>query len=139
MQGVDCDQGYEITTKIIDGKKTITVCGGSVVGEVYGLFWIADRLRVIGDVPEINTVRQPELKIRFSGGRTKEQMRQSLRNGATWVSGSHSVNQLIPWDAEPERTTHAKNREELKELIEYAHSLHLKYIVYEDEFSYHPT
>ena len=66
-------------------------------------------------------------------------MRQALRYGATWVWGSHTVNKLIPWDSEPEKTQNAKNRGELKELIDYAHSLHLKFIVYEDEFSYHPT
>lgn len=133
------EQGYEIVTKTIDGRKVMLVSGECILAEAYGLFWIADRLKVSGKVSEINTVREPELKIRFSGGGSKPQMRQSLLNGATWVWGSHSANKLIPWDAEPERTQNAKNREELKELIDYAHSLHLKYIVYEDEFSYHPT
>ncbi len=66
-------------------------------------------------------------------------MRQALRYGATWVSGGFSVNELVPWSVEPERTHNAGNREKLTELVDYAHSLHLKFIVYEDEFSFHPT
>ena len=139
LTGVQDEQGYEITTKTINGKRVMVVSGGSILGEAYGLFWIADRLKVTGSIPNINTIRIPELKIRFSGGNSKSQMRQALRYGATWVWGSHTVNNLIPWDSEPEKTQNAKNREELKELIQYAHSLHLKFIVYEDEFSYHPT
>ncbi|NQU52089.1 MAG: hypothetical protein HQ522_06075 [Bacteroidetes bacterium] len=139
LKGLNCEQGYEIITKKIDEKNLMVVSGGSILGEAYSLFWILDRLKVNGKIPEINTIREPELKIRFSGGGTKALMRQALRNGATWVWGSHSVNQLIPWDAEPERTENKKNRAEINELIKYAHSLHLKYIVYEDEFSYHPT
>ncbi|MEA3478541.1 MAG: hypothetical protein U9R60_10215 [Bacteroidota bacterium] len=139
LRGVNCEQGYEIVTLTTDSRKTIFVSGGSILGEAYGLFWISDRLKVNGTVSDINTVREPELKIRFAGGNSKSQMRQALRYGATWVWGSHTVNHLVPWDSEPERTQNAKNREELKELIDYAHSLHLKFIVYEDEFSFHPT
>lgn len=139
LKGGYGEQGFEIVTNTIDGRKVMVVSGGSVLGEAYGLFWILDRLKVKGSLPDINTIREPQLKIRFSGGRSKEQMRQALRNGATWVWGGHSANQLIAWDSEPERTQNEKNRAELKELIDYAHALHLKYIVYEDEFSYHPT
>ena len=57
----------------------------------------------------------------------------------TWVSGGVSVNHLVPWNSDAEAATNAKNRVELKKLIDYAHRLHLKYLVYEDEFSYHPS
>ncbi len=139
LTGTSGEQGYEIVTRLMDGIKVMIVSGGSILGEAYGLFWISDRLKVTGTISDINTVREPELKIRFAGGNSKSQMRQALRYGATWVWGSHTVNHLVPWDSEPERTQNAKNREELKELIDYAHSLHLKFIVYEDEFSFHPT
>ncbi len=139
LQATYGEQGYEIVTKSINGRKVILVSGGSVLGEAYGLFWIADRLKVNGFIPNINTIREPELKIRFLSGSSKSEVRDALRYGATWVWGSHTVNHLVPWNAEPERTQNTKNREELKELIDYAHSLHLKYIIYEDEFSYHPT
>jgi hypothetical protein len=133
------DQAFQIITKKINNNNLIIVSGGSIIGDVNGIFWIIDRLKVNGSIPDINTIREPELKIRFSGGGSKSQIRRALRYGATWVWGNHSVNNLVPWDSEPERTENAKNREELKELIDYAHSLHLKCIVYEDEFSYHPT
>ena len=133
------EQSFQITTTEINSDKVMVVSGGSILGEVYGLFWICDRLKVNGYIPDIDTMREPELKIRFTSGNSKEQMRQALRYGATWVWGGHTINNLVPWDAEPEKTENAKNRKELKELIDYAHSLHLKFIVYEDEFSYHPT
>ena len=133
------EQSFQIITAKIDSKNVMIVSGGSILADAYGIFWIIDRLKVNGNIPDINTVREPELKIRFLSGSSKSQLQDALRYGATWVWGSHTVNHLVPWDAEPERTQNAKNREELKELIDYAHSLHLKYIIYEDEFSYHPT
>lgn len=133
------EQGYQIITKNIDSKKLILVAGGSILAEVYGIFWILDRIKVFKTLPDINTIRQPKLEIRFTNGNSKEKMKQALRYGATWVWGAFNVNQLVPWDSEPERTENLKNREKLKELIDYAHSLHLKYIVYEDEFSFHPS
>jgi len=139
LQATYGEQCYEIVTKSIEGRKVILVSGGSVLGVAYGLFWIADRLKVNGFIPNINTIREPELKIRFLSGSSKSEVRDALRYGATWIWGSHTVNHLVPWNAEPERTQNAKNREELIEVIDYAHSLHLKYIIYEDEFSYHPT
>lgn len=131
--------GYRIASVSNQEKRTILISGSDILGATYGLFWISDRIKVSASLPEIDVIREPELEIRFSGGSTKDQMRQALRNGATWVWGSHSVNQLIPWDSEPEASVNAKNRKETQELIDYAHSLHLKFIVYEDEFSYHPS
>ena len=71
LEDIDCEQGFEIVTKSIDGRKVMVVSGGSILGETYGLFWISDRLKVTGTIPDINTVREPELKIRFAGGNTK--------------------------------------------------------------------
>jgi hypothetical protein len=139
LQGIEDSQGYEIVTTNVNGNKIMVVSGGSILGEVYGLYWILDRMKVFGRIPALNIKRIPEMKIRFTGGGTKEAMQNALRVSATWVNGGYSVNNLVPWDSEPEKTTNAKNREELRQLIEYAHRLHLKFFVYEDEFSYHPT
>ena len=139
LERVGDEQRYQIRTVAADGGRTIIVAGSSVIGDVYGLYWIWDRLRVLKELPDINITRVPKLNIRFTGGETKEAIRNALRYGATWVSGGHSVNHLIPWDVEPERTNNVKNREETRELIDYAHSLHMKFLVYEDEFSYHPS
>jgi hypothetical protein len=139
LSGITEKQGYEIITKVIDGHKVMIVSGGSIIGDVYGLYWLWDRLRVFKELPDINVSRLPKLKIRFTGGETKEAINNALRYGATWVSGGISVNHLVPWDAEPEKSNNEKKREEIRELIMYAHSLHLKFLVYEDEFSYHPS
>ena len=139
LQRVEDPQGYEIITTNFDGNRVIVVSGGSILAEAYGLYWMLDRLRINRSIPDINILRIPELKIRFAGGGSKEAMHMALRYGATWVRGGHTVNNLVPWDAEPEKTENAKHREETLELIEYAHKLHLKFFVYEDEFSCHPS
>jgi len=90
-------------------------------------------------VPEINVTRVPVLKIRFGGaGGSKDEMKRALRYGANWVGGENPL-ALVPWDAEPEKTENEKNREKTRELIKYAHSLHMKYFTAGDEFSYHPS
>lgn len=139
LQKLDDPQGYQLITTRVNGNKILVVSGGSILGDVYGLYWIWDRFKVFGEIPEMNTVRTPKLKNRFTSGNSKAAMQNALRYSANWVWGGPSINQLVPWDNEPERSANAKNRNNLKELIDYAHKLHLKFFVYEDEFSYHPS
>jgi len=132
-------QAYQIRTLTIDGKRTVIVAGGSIIGDVYGLYWIWDRLRVQKCVPDLNVTHIPALKIRYAGGGSEEALRAALRYRATWVSCPYSVNQLVPWNAEPEGSENAIYREKAKKYIAAAHALHFKVLVHEDEFSYHPT
>ncbi|HQK78020.1 MAG TPA: hypothetical protein PKZ25_17630, partial [Candidatus Hydrogenedentes bacterium] len=46
LSGVTKPDGYEIVTMPGDGGRTMVVAGGSVLGDVYGLYWLWDRLRV---------------------------------------------------------------------------------------------
>ncbi|NIA31026.1 MAG: hypothetical protein GWP06_14070, partial [Actinobacteria bacterium] len=146
LQKLDDEQGYEIISKNIDGNRLMIVSGGSVIGDVNGLYWIWDRLRVYKTLPEINIVRVPALKTRISlawgrhgsGGNSREEMINALRYSINWVSGP-AVLDLVPWNAEPEATENAKNRERVRELIKIAHSLHLKYFSFANEFTYHPS
>jgi hypothetical protein len=138
--------GYAIRTVDRDGARTVLVSGGSVIGEVYGLYRICDRVRVYGHVPEIDTVRVPAMKMRFGatwgrhglGGSSQEQMRTALRQSINWVSGP-AVLDLVPWNSEPEAALNAENREKARELIDYAHSLHMKYFSFANEFTFHPS
>ena len=146
LQEIEDPQGYEIFTRLIDGRKIITVSGGSIIGDIYGLYWLWDRIRVFKEIPEINVKRYPVLKTRISlpwgrrssAGETKEQMQQALRYSFNWISGP-AILDLVPWDSEPERTNNKKNRERIKKLIDYAHKLHLKYYSFVNEFTYHPS
>jgi len=139
LSHIDDPQGYEIRTINVKNNQVMIVNGGSVLGATYGLYWIWDRLKVNQKIPEMNCTRVPALKIRYTSANTKKELRNALRYGATWVTGSHSSNRLVPWNVEPERTQNERNRKELRQLINYAHDLHLKFIVLEDEFSYHPS
>lgn len=139
LSNIDDPQGYEIQTINVKNNQVLIVHGDSVLGVTYGLYWIWDRLKVNHKIPEMDCTRIPALKIRYTNANTKKELRNALRYGATWVTGSHSSNQLVPWNAEPERTQNEQNRKELRELINDAHNLHLKFIVLEDEFSYHPS
>ncbi|TFG94778.1 MAG: hypothetical protein E4H13_14355, partial [Calditrichales bacterium] len=139
-------QGYQIRTIIDSGKKVMLVSGGSVIGDVYGLYWIWDRIRVNKTLPEINVTRIPALKTRMSlawgrspfGGGSEADMHQALRYSGNWVSGK-AILDLVPWNSEPEKSLNKQNREETRKLIAYAHSLHIKYFCFANEFTYHPT
>jgi hypothetical protein len=140
-------QGYRITTMVSNsGRRIMAVRGGSVVGDVYGLYWVWDRIRVHKALPDINTTRIPAMMVRMSsawgrrgfGGNSKGQMREALRHSTNWVAGP-AILDLVPWNSEPEASTNAKNREQARELIDYAHQLHMKYFSFANAFTYHPS
>lgn len=139
-------EGFQIITSEIRGKQIITVSGADVLGDVYGLFWLCDRIRVHKTIPETNIIRGPESKIRISpswgrrgaDGNSQEEMRNALRNGLNWVSGP-AILDLVPWEFEPEKSNNEKTRQKTKELAEYAHSLHLNYYSFAAEVTYHPA
>ena len=146
IQSVDDEEGYQIATYDLDGRKVVVVAGGGLIGDVYGLYWLWDRIRVYRELPAVDTVRIPRLKKRLSlswgrrgsGGTNKAEMRHALRQSINWISGTPILD-LVPWDSEPERSKNEKNREKTKELIEYAHSLHMQYYSFANEFTYHPS
>lgn len=146
LEEVSEPEGYAIRTVGNDKTKIMVVAGGSIIGDVYGLYWLWDRMRVEKRIPDLETVRIPAMKIRLGaawgrhgfGGSSKEQMRLALRNSFNWVSGP-SILDLVPWDAEPEATNNTINREKARELIAYAHSLHMKYFSFANAFTYHPS
>ena len=137
LKGVDDEQGYEIITQQSDEGKIMIVAGSTVIGNVYGLYWLWDRMRVYKKIPDINTIRIPALKTRMSaawgrrpsGGGSKETMQQALRQNINWVSGPAIID-LVPWDSEPEKTINAENRKKTNDLIDYAHSIHMKYFCF---------
>lgn len=139
-------QGYALQTVTHDGRRIVYVAGGSIVGDVYGVYWLWDRLRVYRMLPELNETRVPAMEIRMGaawgrsgpGGRTKEELRDALRGSFNWVAGPNVLD-LVPWDSEPEGTANAAHREQTRELIEYAHSLHMRYFSFSNDFTYHPS
>ena len=146
LKGVDNEQGYEIITSKTENGKVMVVAGSSMIGNVYGLYWLWDRMRVYKTIPDINVIRIPALKTRMSlawgrrpfGGGSKETMQQALRQSVNWVSGAPILD-LVPWDSEPENSINAKNRIKTNELIDYAHSIDMKYFCFANEFTYHPS
>ena len=138
LSGIDHEQGYEIRTVNIKTNRITVIAGGSVIGDVYGIYWVRDRLLVYHEIPEINIVRIPELKIRSTIMElSRENMRKALQYGINWVGGGR-MNDLVPWGVDPEDSRNKQNREKFKELIDYAHALHLTIFIYTDEFTYHP-
>lgn len=131
-------QGFRIQTIPRNGERLLVVAGGSALGDVYGLYWVWDRLRVFKQVPDINIVREPRLPVRLAGGDSPNAIRNALRYGATWCT-SYNILDLIPWDTEPERTANAHNRVEMAERITLAHDLHMKFLAGCDEITYHPS
>ncbi len=146
LKGIDDDQGYEILTYDQGENKRIIIAGNTVIGNVYGLYWLWDRMRVYKSIPDINIIRIPALKTRMSlawgrrpfGGGSEETMQQALRQSINWVSGAPILD-LVPWNSDPESSTNASNRIRTNELIDYAHSLKMKYFCFANEFTYHPS
>ena len=66
LQSLDDEQGFEIRSFPWQNDRLLVVAGGSIIGDVYGLYWLRDRIRVFKDLPEINTLRIPALKTRIS-------------------------------------------------------------------------
>ncbi len=129
------------------GDRTVmALAGGSVIGDVYAIYWVWDRIRVQGGLSRIQARRRPALEIRLSpawgrrgsDGSSPEEMRNALRYGLNWVSGS-AVLDLAPWSSEPERAANETNRQRARELIRYAHALHLNFFSFANEFTYHPS
>lgn len=145
-QAPENPEGYAIHTVERHDARLLIVAGASVAADVYGLYWILDRLRVNHFIPHINTRREPIVSVRagLPRGRftpkehSEALMRTALRYTFNWFSGSNALD-LIPWPAEPEMTENAAHREEERELIRYAHDLHMKYYVVSHDLTCHPV
>ncbi len=131
-------QGYEIVTEPVDNGRVMVVAGGSLLGDVYGLYWVWDRMRVHGAIPTLNVRRSPAFPVRMGLGSGRDALRNALRLSVNWFASLNTLD-LVPWNVEPEATRNAQNREEAREFIAEAHSLHLKFFGVGDEFSYHPS
>ena len=138
LDGPADPEGFEIRTRRRADGRVIAVAGGSVVGDEYGLYWLWDRMRVFGRIPDLDLKRSPALPIRLTEATTGPAVRNALRHTANWVSG-FLIDDLVPWDVEPEATRNAAQRENAAPLIEAAHACHMKFLAVADEFSYHPT
>ena len=146
LQAPENEEAYQIVTQADSDRRLMIVAGGSVIGDVHGLYWIWDRIRVHHALPDINVTRAPAFNVRLAaawgrrgrGGSTREQMQNALRYSTNWVSGPNVLD-LVPWNAEPEATDNAATRESTRELIAYAHALHMKYFAFSNDITLHPS
>jgi len=140
LQGTVNHEGYHIFTLRERGKKRIVVAGGSLIGDVYGLYRIWDSLRALGDVPILNLREEPELGIRYTRipVRNEDDIRRALRYRLNLVFGENPLN-LVPWESQPEAEKNRRHRENTRRLAQYAHSLHMRYLAFSTEFTYHPS
>lgn len=140
LASVENPQGYEIITVIGGGGTIIVVAGGSVIGDVYGIYRIWDGLRVLKHIPIINVTEEPRLETRYTRipVKSKADIRRALRYRLNMVYGENPL-KLVPWNSEPENAENHKHREREKKLAEYAHLLHMKFLAFGTEFTYHPS
>ncbi len=133
-------EGFKILTVGQERNKALLISGGSPIGVAYGLYWLYDRMRVSKTLPDLTVDREPSLAIRMTRSMvtSKEDLHRALRFGLNTVFGENPLN-LIPWDSEPEFSENAAKRETAKALIEYTHALHMKYLAFGTDFTYHPS
>ncbi len=133
-------EGFKLMMVGQEPNKALLLSGGSPLGVAYGLYWLYDRMRVSRSLPDITVEKEPSLTIRMTRSMvtSKEDLHRALRFGLNTVFGENPLN-LIPWDSEPESSENVGKRETAKALIEYAHALHLKYLAFGTDFTYHPS
>jgi hypothetical protein len=110
------------------------------MGDVNGIYWLWDRIRVFKKLPEINMKREPALKVRYTRVhvKSKNDIKRALRYGLNLVYIREPLS-LVPWNVEPEGSQNQKNREKAKELINYAHDLHMNVLAFGTDFTYHSS
>jgi hypothetical protein len=140
LEEIDHPQGYLIRTAAVEDRTIMLLVGGSVMGDIYGLYAIREQLRIHGEMTAINLVRKPSLQTRYTRirVRSKEDIRRAQRYGLNLVYGDNPL-RLIPWNSEPEATENAANRAKTLELATYAHALHMKFLSFGTDFTYHPS
>jgi len=134
LKPIDHPQAFALRTLEPGGGRVLLVVGGSLVGDVYGMYWVWDRLRVHRRIPELNVLRTPALPYRLTGVRGTEQIRNALRYTATWVTGA-DIQSLDPWDTSDKPN---RSRQRAAERIELAHRYHMKVFAGGDEIAYRP-
>lgn len=132
-------EACEIQTIEQKDSKILVLTGGSLQGEVYGLYWILDRLRVFKEIPVLNEFRSPSFPIRYTRYQVRDRasIHRALQFGLNLVYGETPLS-LVPWQTEPEAIENAENRARERELIEYAHQLRMKYLAFGTDFTFHP-
>ena len=131
-------QGFAIRTRQTPCGRVMAVVGGGLEGDVYGLYWVWDRIRVHRALPVLDETRCPALRIRLVGPGAGAGLRNGLRHTANWVSDGN-VTDLTPWNSEAEAAENARHRDALRPVIEQAHRYHMKFLAVSDEFAYHPS
>ncbi len=139
LQGVGNTQGYHIASVQEGDRKVIVVAGGSLMGDVYGLYRIWDRVRVTGRVPTLNVREEPDFEHRYTRVRvsSEEDIRRALRYRLNMVFGENPLN-LVPWVKGCGDGENSRHREETGKLADYAHAMHMKFLAFGTEFTYHP-
>ncbi|HOC68462.1 MAG TPA: hypothetical protein PKO23_06600 [Candidatus Hydrogenedentes bacterium] len=53
LKGVSSTQGFEMATlHTTDGTTLLIIAGGGIAGDIYGLYWVRDRIRACKTIPE---------------------------------------------------------------------------------------
>jgi len=139
-------------------RARLEVRPNSVRALAYALVFLADRLMTQGRLPSHSVTREPAFKSRFTHvdfprvdietppyvdqqalaagvSSAKNTLRLALCWGANHIL-LHRSHLVVPWDDDVEGKRSEIYRAAYKELVDYAHALHLKVLAYDDEFLY---
>lgn len=131
------EQGYKISSG--GGKASgLTIQSSTVSGLVFGLYKVWDEILIEKDLPALNLIESPRLEFRVASVSSKEEMRMALQRRITCVVGT-PLNDIVPWANDSLKQANSANLARFRELVDYAHSLHLQVLLYNDEFTYHPS
>jgi len=142
-------------------NRTIRLRAEGPLGIAYSIFFLADRIRVDGALPRLKGMIHPELPYRIAGcggpvssgpegpgdsdqdlAETRERFRawarEAVKRGYNFVV-VRNTEDYVPWPDEAYGRRSEGFRKHLKEVLDIAHSHHLKVLLMGDELCYHPS
>ncbi len=153
------ESAYAIKSHSGDAR-TLSITAASPLGLAYGLFHVADRIRVLKAVPDAQESVAPALPYRFILGRApvenslagpdpsennlriaeqafEESLVQTLKQGYNFII-LHGTEDCVPWEVEAYKKRSERYRKYMERFIKTAHAYHLRILLMGDEFIYHP-
>jgi hypothetical protein len=153
------ESSYKVATQA-GAQRTITVSAASPPGLAYGLCHVAERIRVLKVVPDINETSVPVLPYRFiiagpqvantfTGPEVTEEAlaaserafealaAKTVKNGYNFLI-IHNTEDYIPWGEPHYQERSERYRKHLQRFISVAHAYHLRLLLIGDEFIYLP-
>jgi len=142
------EEDYQIKSMELDDKIVFAIAGGSIKGDLYGCFYLINKIKTSGTIPgQLNITKRPSFPIRMISGVSPEDALKSGYNTIYYNGcfGPSDVTvttlckefekRLVPEKTELYNMI-LKNREIVRKVLKRTKALHLDYVAGGDEPQY---